>query len=374
MAGLYVHVPFRRTDAAYDESAYVINPSADVDAHATALGREIRSFAREYAEEDPISTIYVGGGRPSLLPLDTALSIVRPIVDVFDVSRIDEVTVEVDPGDATSAFLHGLNRMGVDRLSLNVLSFFPDDLDAADASHSAEDAVRAIRIARRAGFDDLSVDLLFGWPEQPFSNWKAVLRQAVEMNLPHLTIMEMPGTPSTNEAEDAQGHRLEFAMAFLQSEGYEQYELTHFARPNHRSHHQENYYAHGNYLGIGPSSESFWWPDRTSARARRWTNVSDADRYAELLENRFPPVASRQTIERRTLSQEYLLLRLRTKDGLSLSHLREQYGLNLEATKGAELDRLHEERLVDWEDDVVRLTNRGRLLADAITTRLLPSM
>jgi oxygen-independent coproporphyrinogen-3 oxidase len=371
MAGLYVHVPFRRASRNYDESYYVATEETDFSEYKTALQRELRAYAREYAAEEAMTTVYAGGGRPSLLPLKTVHALLTTVVEVFDASTFEEATAEVNPADATPGYLHGLRHMGFDRLNLSVLSFFPPDLQAFDAPHSAEEGISALRGARAAGFGDLSVDLLFD-AEQPLSHWRATLQLAVELRVPHLTLLESPSASAAEADQDALADRLEYAMTFLQSEGYEQYELTHFALPGHRSAHQEHYYAHGNQLGVGPSAESFWWTDRTHHPVgRRWTNVREVKRYVELLEQRYPPVAYRQTLDRRALAREYVLLRLRTDTGLDLVHLRDQYDLDLHAAKGVEIERLTDRGLLAVANNRLHLTNRGRLLADGIAERLL---
>ncbi|PQJ33790.1 hypothetical protein BSZ35_03500 [Salinibacter sp. 10B] len=371
MAGLYVHVPFRSAPRSYDESYCVVPDPTDVSEYETALQRELRAYAREYAAEEPMTTVYAGGGRPSLLPLNTVHTLLTTLVEVFDASAFEEATAEVNPADASVGYLHGLRHMGFDRLSLDVLSFFPDDLRTFDGPHSAEDAISALRHARTAGFDELSIDLLFS-PQQPLSRWRASLQLTVELRVPHVTLLEAPSAPPTESAQSALAERLEYAMTFLQSEGYEQYELTHFARPGHRSAHQEHYYDHGNYLGVGPAAESFWWIDRAHRSVgRRWTNVSDLARYATLLDHQYPPVAYRQTLDRRALAREYVLLRLRTAAGLDLARLAEQYDLDLRAEKENVIESLQDHGLLTVERDTLRLTNRGRLLADGIAERLL---
>lgn len=371
MAGLYVHVPFRRASRRYDESDYVVTDNSDFPRFETALCRELRFYAPKYAADEKINTVYAGGGRPSLLPLSTVHAILTSLVEVFDASAFEEATAEVSPADATARYLHGLKRLGFDRISLAVLSYFPGPLQILDAPHSPADAVRALQFAREAGFETLSVDLSFGI--QPFDLWEATLRETVAMRVPHVTITEAPSVLLDEDPSDRLAEQFEFAMTYLQSEGYEQYELTHFAQTGHRSAHQQNYYAHGNYLGVGPSAETFWWPNRSSSRARRWSNVSDFQRYVTLLESRHPPVSYRQTLDQTSLAQEYVFLRLRTQEGLALDRLEKQYGVNLLAQKKDVLDRLVDEGLIHAERSTVRLTNRGRLLADAITKRLLPS-
>ena len=374
MAGLYVHVPFRRTSQIYDESYAVDVGETDMSTFVTALQTELRADARTFAAEEPITTIYAGGGRPSLLPLKSVHSILTTVVDVFDASSFEEGTAELTPADATPRYMRGLKRMGFDRLSIPVLSFFPTDLQAIEAPHSAEEAVEALRLARVTGFDDLSIDLLFGWPEQSRSDWRASLKLAVELQVPHVTLIEAPERAGPVADAEIRADQLEFAMTFLQSEGYEQYELTHFARPGHRSAHQEAYYAHGNYLGLGPSAASFWWQNRSRAAVgRRWANVSDLQEYAALLKDGASPVAYRETLRPTALAREFVLLRLRTTEGLDLHHLATRYGVDLHAEHGSAIDALLDRGLLHRDVHRVRLTNQGRLLADAIAQRLLPS-
>ena len=372
MAGLYLHIPFRRARRSYDDSYYVVAEAPDFEHYQAALCRELQSYVEPQVTDEPITTLYVGGGRASLLPFARARSILRTLLETIDVSAVEEVTVEVSPADASRRSLHDLKRLGVNRLSLEVLSFSSEPLRAANAPHSVTDARRALQHTRDAGFDTVSVDLLFGLPSQSVGTWEATLREALKRDVPHITIMEAAAPDSASEEKRAE--QLKRAMTLLESEGYEQYELTHFARPGHRSLHQENHYAHGNYIGVGPSAESFWWTNRAgSGRARRWANVSDVDRYAELLRQRYPPASYRQTLNERELAQEYILLRLRTSAGLDLRQLALRYGVDLQTEKETLLHRLRDDHLIHDDPDCIRLTPRGRLLTDAITTKLLPS-
>lgn len=374
VAGLYIHVPFRRSPHVYDES-YAINAKApDRSTYVTALQSELRADARAFAAEEAITTIYAGGGRPSLLSLNQVHSILTTVVDVFDASSFEEGTAELNPADATPRYAHGLKRMGFDRVSIPVLSFFPTDLQAIGAPHSAEEAIEALRMTRITGFENVSVDLLFGWPEQSPSDWRASLKLAVELEVPHVTLIEATESAGPVAQADTRADQLEFAMTFLQSEGYEQYELTHFAQPGHRSAHQETYYGHGNYLGLGPSAASFWWQNRSrTAVGRRWANVSDLQEYATLLGDGASPVAYRETLSPTALAREYVLLRLRTIEGVDLDCLRTRYGVDLIDEHESVLDKLQERGLLHFDNRTVRLTNQGRLLADAIAQRLLPS-
>ena len=371
MAGLDVHVPFRRARRSYDDSYYVVDDAPDFERYQAALSRELRYYVRPHAADEPITTLYAGGGRASLLPPHRAHSILRTLRETVNVSAVEEATAEVSPADASRHYVHNLRRLGFNRLSLEVLSFSSEDLRAANAPHSVTDARRALQHIREAGFDTVSIDLLFGLPSQSVEAWEATLREALERGLPHITITEAAAPDSASEEKRAE--QMKRAMTLLKEEGYVQYELTHFAHSGHRSLHQKNHYAHGNYIGVGPSAESFWWPDRGSGRARRWTNVSDIDRYAELLHQRFPPASYRKTLSKQELAQEYILLRLRTDAGLDLRQLATRYGFDLRAENGDLLHRLRDDHLIHDDSDRIRLTPRGRLLTDAITTKLLPA-
>lgn len=374
MAGLYVHVPFRRGTHAYDDGLAVEIDSAHESRFGTALRRELRLHARRYASDASLQTLYLGGGRPSLLSLEHLRSFFTALQETLDLSALEEVTLELAPADVDSDYARGLRKMGVDRVSLEALAFSTPALQALEAPHTAEDVDQSIRALRSRGPESISITLLFGWPAQSHADWAGTLERAVSMGVPHLALVEASSEAEPVATEKARAHRFEYAMSALQAEGYVQYELTHFAQPGARSQHQTRYYAHDNQLGLGPSSESFWWGRRdASARARRWTNVSDLDRYGTLLRDRSPPVAHRQSLDRTALAQEYVMLRLRTAAGLDLGRLRKQYGVDLRNEEGSLLDRLQDEGLIRTENRTVRLSARGRLVADAITKKLMPS-
>jgi oxygen-independent coproporphyrinogen-3 oxidase len=439
VAGLYFHIPFREARRSYDDAYYEVlrgdaaRDDAAFDRFVNALDRELRLYAYEVAGDEAIETIYAGGGRPSLLPLRHVRSLLNTVLDVFDASAFRESTAEVNPADATLDYLRGLHGVGFDRLSIEVLSFFPDDLKHLGAPHTAAEAVRAIRTAGRAGFDTVSIDLAFGFPGQTADRWLANLNQAVGMGVPAVAVLEWPGGPA-DPSHDAQHHtpgaspsddppaetrhpsdnppssdgeahhgtaedqtaedqtaedqtagdgsrdraldaakRFREAIRFFRNHEYAPYEMTHFARPGHQSGHLRDTYAHGSYIGVGPSAESFWWPGQSPDRsARRWANVSDLDRYVELLGQRYPPTAYRQTVDWSTLAREYVFLRLRTASGLDLNVLRDRYGVDLRERHGPLLDRLADAGLIaPVENGRVQLTPSGFLVADGITERLL---
>lgn len=369
MAGLYLHIPFRKRRRPYDEAAYVTDCSQQ-QAFVRAAEKELRHLGRTYTAE-PIRTLYLGGGRPSLLAprfLDRLLDTARTAFEQVD---LEETTLEANPADCTPEALTRWRAAGIDRLSLAVLSFYADDRDALTAPHTEGDAVRCIEAARSAGFDNLSVDLAFGWPDQPALHWKANLERVAKLEIPHLALMELTPPDAPESVHEAAADRYRFAMDYLPDYGYAHYEISHFARPGYRGRHNQRHWDHSNYLGVGPSAHSFWWT--ADHAATRWANVVNLPRYIALLDQHHLPLASKDPLSTPELAREYVMLRLRTAEGLNLDTLQTRYGTDLRALKSDALDQLRANGYLERPaDSRIRLTDAGMFHCDTITARLLP--
>ena len=369
MAGLYIHVPFRESDRAYDDSVVVASHRPDYDAFARALVSELDQYEAAHSTAG-ISSIYVGGGRPSLVPISD-LETVAEKVRVFDVEGTAEVTIEVNPRDASDAYMQKVAAMGFNRVSLAALSFFDEELSTIGAPHQAHHIEPAVARSRAAGIDNISVDIAFGWAESTLEMWQETLREAVALEVPHITLIEWPTVPRDNETEMTRAKQYRHALLDLEEEGFEAYEISHLSRPGHRSQHNENYWAHGSFLGTGPAAHSFWWPGRNE-KPHRWVNVSDLAVYMQRLNDGRAPVATREEVDPEALAGEYLTLRLRTRDGLNLARYRDVYGVDLRAQRASLLDRLQENALISpITDNTLRLTNAGWLVYNSIVQRLL---
>jgi coproporphyrinogen III oxidase-like Fe-S oxidoreductase len=357
VTALYLHVPSQSVDAA---------------TFAAAVRHELEHYAKPPFTGAAVQTIYVGGGRASRLPPSALRTLLDACREALAASAVKETTLELHPSDASQEYLAALRRLGITRLSVEGRSFVDTELQGAGASHSTKDLRTVLRRVRATGFESVSVDLVFGGPNQSLSTWKTSLHRAVDQRVPHVTLHEGEAERPLRHGDDKEADHFAFAMTFLGAKGYEQYELTHFARPGHRSRYQEHVYAHGNVLGLGPGAESFWWPDRGSATtAERWSNVTDVATYVERLQNDETPVAQRETLDRPALAREYILLRLRTNEGLDLHVLDDRYDCSLRRGTRATLKRLGTEGLIQDTPTRIRLTARGRLLTDAITRRLI---
>lgn len=381
MAGLYLHIPFCRQRCIYCDF-YFVTTQQHHPAFVDALAVELAHYAREYGTREAIETVYLGGGTPSRLDLESLYRLFDALHRHFDLSAVRETTLELNPEDGTPEYLRGLRRLGVDRLSIGVQSFFDDDLRFMNRSHTAAQGEAVLTEARAAGFDNFSVDLIFGLPEQPLEYWGANLEKAARLEAPHLSTYGLTVEPRTVLAkqvdrgllpapdDDVMAERYRLTMDFLGARGYEHYEISSFARPGFRAVHNAAYWEHANYLGFGPSAHSFWWQ---GLPARRWSNVRNLRRYEALLREGHLPVDTHDHLGLDALADEYVLLRLRTADGLCLDTLSTRYGVDLVAERGDALAVLEADGLLTLRQGRVRLTDAGKLVCDAVTARLLPA-
>ncbi|MEX0821506.1 MAG: radical SAM family heme chaperone HemW [Rhodothermales bacterium] len=380
MAGLYLHIPFCTQRCVYCDF-YFTTTRRSHGSFVNALGTELEFYASHYADREPVETIYLGGGTPSLLSLEDLARILQTIHQHFDTDGVRETTLEMNPDDATPEYLDGLRSIGINRLSIGIQSFYPSDLEFMNRSHTPEQAEASLEYVAAAGFDTFSADLIFGIPDQPEEYWYANVQKLVRLGVPHISTYSLTveeRTPLYKMVERGLVHpapdeeleaRYRFTMEFLREHGYEHYEVSSFAKPNARSQHNQIYWNHSNYLGFGPSAHSFWW---TGLPAERWFNEANLRRYEALLQQHNVPIGGKEAMSLDMLANEYILLRLRTSDGLDLDYLETKYGVDLLYEKEPALADLEDEGYIDaMGDRHVRLTDSGMLLCDAITTRLL---
>lgn len=382
MAGLYLHIPFCSQRCVYCDFYFVTTRSSH-SSFVEALRQEITEKAQVYGPAEHVETIYLGGGTPSLLSPDEVESVLDAIALSYDTSALREVTFELNPEDVDVHYLRALRRLGVDRLSIGIQSFFEEDLAFMNRSHTAEEAASIVPLVRRAGFDNFSVDLIFGLPDQPAAHWKKNLERVTEMEVPHLSTYGLtvePRTPLWKQIErgivapagdEAMRTRYQQTMDYLREGGYEHYEISSFALPGRRAQHNQLYWEHVNYLGFGPSAHSFWWDD--DALARRWANTASLRKYEASPPDPLP-VADAETLAPTDLATEHIMLRLRTADGLDLDHLASRYGLDLRQECPDLLARLESEGYLTAGHDVLQLTDDGKHICDAITTELVSSL
>lgn len=373
MASLYLHIPFCEHKCIYCDF-YSIETIDPLERFLAALKKEITLVA-DTLRKEPMETVFFGGGTPSLLSPEQIKNLLDLLADTFTIAAGAEITLEANPGTVDEAKLAGYRSAGVNRLSFGVQSFFEDDLKFLTRIHSPAQAEEAVRAARRAGFDNVSIDLIFALPNQTEARWRHNLERAIDLETEHLSAYSLiveAGTPLARMVRSRQVSPLplaveaemyEITMRVLGAAGYEHYEVSNYARPGRRSRHNSNYWNHANYIGFGPSAHSFW-------ADRRWWNIANLSSYCERLERGESPAAGSERLTPQQLLDESIMLGLRS-GGIDTGRLRRELGADLLTRHGATIDALIAERLAERENDVLRLTDKGFLLCDEITEHLL---
>jgi oxygen-independent coproporphyrinogen III oxidase len=367
-AGLYIHVPFCRSKCAYCDF-YSITDNSQVERYLHALSREM-AFYRDFAP--CFDTIYIGGGTPSLLTFTQLAEMLRHVRESFVIAPDSEITMEINPGDVNETSMRELRDIGVNRVSIGVQSFDDKLLEFLGRRHDGRDGRLAIEAARDAGFLNLGIDLIYGVPGQSFELWQETLTTALGFEPEHLSCYELTleeGTPLHRRITEGgiglpgeeEGFRY-FSMTsdFLESRGYTHYEVSNFARQRSLvSRHNQKYWDHTPYLGLGPAAHSF-------KETRRWWNHRSFEQYVSDVEKGLPPTAGQENLGPDELLLEALYFGFRTTRGICGSDFTERYGLDLFRKKGPALQSLHDEGLVNLQGDILVPTRRGLALADRL--------
>jgi oxygen-independent coproporphyrinogen-3 oxidase len=379
---LYVHVPFCRLVCAYCDFVTVGGRADDIPRYTDALLAEIN--IRPAPGE--LRTIYFGGGTPSLLTAEQVAAIIDTALGRWGSTAVDEVTLEANPSAREAPDWAGLGAAGVTRISLGVQSLRDEDLHALARGHTAGEARDAFAAARSASFDNISIDLIYGIPGQSLDNWREGLEMAIALDPDHLSCYALqlalepdewaapprPGAlrwrtrmvPRQDESLAADQYRL--AERFLADAGYRHYELSSWARPGRQSRHNAAYWARRAYTGVGAGAHSY------DGRAERSWNTRDIDAYLEGIESGERPLAGHETLDEDTRAFEAVALGLRRVDGISRRAFEAEFGTDpMERYADAIADGRRTE-LLEADDDVLRLSARGRLLASEVLVAFAP--
>ncbi len=373
MPGLYVHIPFCEKKCIYCDF-YSIESFRQYDSFLDALHREIAMRADVLPHDIRFHSIFFGGGTPSLLTDVQLGGVLEALRARFRFDDDAEVTVECNPGTVDAAKLRGYRAAGVNRLSFGVQSFHADDLQFLSRIHTAEEAEQAIGAAREAGIDDVNLDLMFSLPGQTTERWMHNLERARALGTTHLSCYSLTveqGTPLarmvargmvTMPPEESDADLYAQTMDTLAEWGFEQYEVSNFARDGHVSRHNLTYWRHEDYLGFGPSAHSTW-------QGRRWWNLSSLDRWLDAIASGCLPEAGGELLDRDTLRREYIYLRLRS-EGIDLGDFSRRFDADLVADNRAFIDRCLSGGTLQLADGCLSLTREGMLLCDAICAGL----
>lgn len=368
---VYVHIPFCTVKCGYcDFNAYAGLHHLAERYHRSLLA-EIGGY-QELLESARIETVYFGGGTPSEVPARHIAAVLEALSPPVPTA---EVSLEANPGTISLAQLRDLRAAGVTRLSLGAQSFHASELRFLDRIHSAEATVAVAGLAREAGFESLSLDLIYGLPGQSLAAWQESLAAALALGPNHLSLYALTveeGTPLARRMargevtaldDDAVAAMYEAASAELGAAGFRQYELSSWARPGHQSRHNRAYWTDGEFLGLGAGAHGY-------LGGERYHNRAQPGDYIEALEAGGSAVQARELPDRARAMSDWLMLRLRLVEGFSLSEFEQRFGQPLASLAGEALQRCLAAGLLE-DVDTLRLTSRGRLLHGEVTAELV---
>lgn len=366
--GLYIHIPFCKTKCGYCDF-YSATDTGRIDDYLDALFREIESYREEFTEFD---TVYLGGGTPSLLSLKQIEDLLNKIRKTFKILPASEITIEVNPADFGVEDLSNLHDMGINRINIGVQSFDDRELAFLGRRHNSLQAMNTLGSARLAGFDNIGLDLMYSLPGQRLEKWKTSLAKAIAFQPEHISCYELElktGTPlGLRYGQAKPGPRMEerrrnFFMKtseILEEAGYIHYEISNFTlRMSKASRHNQKYWDHTPYLGLGPSAHSF-------KENRRWWNHESLYDYIHDLNVGKRPVSSSEELGNEELAMETLFLGLRMRKGIDLEEYDRMYGHNLLKEKGRQLQEWIKAGLIEIDKNRIRPTRAGMAVADGL--------
>ncbi len=375
MAGIYIHIPFCRQACHYCDFHFSTSLSHQEDM-VRAMLREI-GLQRSFLGNLPIETIYFGGGTPSLLSGDDINRFLDAINRIHTVTPSPEITLEANPDDLTGVKVRELRQTAVNRFSIGVQSFFEEDLRWMNRAHTATEADGAVKRVQDAGFEHITLDLIYGYPLLSDEKWYVNLQKTIALDVPHLSAYSMTVEPQTALAafirkgkqqamDDEQSARqLIRMMDVMQEAGYEQYEISNFARPGQYARHNSNYWQGIPYVGIGPSAHSY------TGEQRQW-NVANNLKYITSLQQGQIPFEY-ETLTKADRLNEYIMTSLRTSRGMDLQHIDQHFGSDYGQMVREGLHAFIEKGEVNMRTGTATLSASGKLLADHIAAMLFVS-
>jgi oxygen-independent coproporphyrinogen III oxidase len=373
LSGLYIHIPFCKQACHYCDFHFSTNLKTK-DHLIAALVTELALQQEYLGKNATLETIYFGGGTPSLLNKADLNTIFEAIYKHFTIAPNPEITLEANPDDLTTLKLAKLKDFPVNRFSIGIQSFYEPHLLFLNRAHNASEAGDCVKKAQDAGFNNISIDLIYAISHPDHSVWEQDMATAVQLNIQHisaycLTIEKRTAFGKWLHTGKIQDVDEEFsAQQFislihtLQNNGFEQYEISNFALPGYEARHNSNYWKKKPYLGIGPSAHSF------NGVARQF-NVASNTQYIKSLEKNVVPY----TLETLTLANqvnEYIMTSLRTKWGCNLRDVKNWAGIDIQEANKMYLSQCLKRNLLTLENEVLRLTESGKLVADQIASDL----
>lgn len=391
---IYLHIPFCQHRCSYCDFNTYAGLQELIPAYTDALIKEIQILANGDDQSLPVRSIYFGGGTPSLLPENALERVLDALDDAFRLEPAIEITLEANPGTLLFEYLHALKSVGFNRISLGMQSAHPGELIFLERNHDFVDVVDAVKWARQAGFENLSLDLIFGLPEQQIDAWRDSLDLAFKLRPEHFSLYALTiehGTPLGSRADrglipipdpDAAADMYELACESLSAAGYLQYEISNWAAarntgsplgrtsvPARACQHNLQYWRNLPYFGLGAGAHGFVGGYRTinTLSPRSYIKRLTDEDTASYQFPRTPVTTQAKKIDRETEMRETMMMGLRlTCEGVSDNVFQKRFGISVNDAFEREINKLTDWGLIEWEGETIRLTPKGRLLGNQV--------
>lgn len=372
MAGIYIHIPFCKSRCIY--CGFYSTTLLDLrKKYINAVCHEME-LRKNYIRE-PFSTIYLGGGTPSLLDEAELTKLFLYINNVYDVDRNAEITMECNPDDITPEFTNMLSRLPINRISMGAQTFADSRLRLLHRRHNSDEVKHAVKLLREAGIKNISIDLMFGFPDESLSQWKEDISAALALNVEHISaysLMYEEDTPLWKMLDTGKVKEIDEELSLtmfkelvcqLTDAGYEHYEISNFARLGYRSRHNSSYWHQVPYIGLGAAAHSF------DLNSRQW-NVADLKLYIEEINNGIIPM-EREELDNDTTFNDIITTALRTSDGIDLNAMETRLGKRYRNTLISAAGKHIEQGLLEIRHDRLRLTAEGIFISDMVMSDLM---
>ena len=373
MAGIYIHIPFCKRRCIYCDFFSTTQSEKKSD-YVNALCQELE-MRKDYLDGKNIETIYIGGGTPSQLTHEELKEIFANIYKVYNVEEKAEITLEANPDDLTQEYVNMLRQLPINRLSIGIQTFQEDILKLLHRRHTARQAIEAFQRCREAGFQNISIDLMYGLPGKNLDLWKQDLQQAIELHPEHISAYHLIYEEGTTLWNLREQHRVEEAnedlsvtlfstlIDELTNAGYQHYEISNFCLQGFHSRHNSSYWTGKKYLGCGPSAHSY------NGLSRQW-NVASLDHYIEGIISGKPDYEMEE-LDIYTRYNDFVITSIRTCWGMPLSYLRTEYGEDLYRYCLRMAKPYLSQGLLETKENILKLTKEGIFISDGIMSDLL---
>jgi len=373
-SALYIHIPFCDHKCIYCDF-YSIITTDNVYPFLISIKKEINFYSEIYSNDRYFTSIYFGGGTPSLMEAEYIEEIINHLKAKFSVKENAEITLETNPGTVNEQKLKSFLKAGINRISIGIQSFNDDELKFLTRMHNSETAIKTILNAQDAGFENISADLIFNLPGQTKDKWLDNLKTITWLPVKHISAYSLileRGTILNKmvldgkikmQNDDYDAELYELTMDLMESNGFYQYEVSNFAKPGFESVHNKAYWEYRDYLSFGPSAHSF-------VDGKRWWNFSSLKRYISEIENNNCATACSEIINQVQMFDEYVMLALRSS-GLDITDLKSRFGDKWINSKQKYFSQLQKNNLTALKENKIRLTKSGYALCDEILSNIL---